>query len=128
MGIGYAREGKNLLDDARRTFEELANMTEKGAKPLGLFHQARLDVQKNDKPGAIVKLKQARELMAAGKPAGTPGTFLKSQIERLLGELDPTAVPKPSLGGPAGGGKGLQLTPEQRAELKKQGIDIPEGM
>ncbi|MGZ5969065.1 MAG: hypothetical protein ACXWP4_15435, partial [Polyangiales bacterium] len=56
-GLGYAREGKGMLDDARAAFVELANVDAvKSAKPLGLYHQARMDVAKGDKQGAISKL------------------------------------------------------------------------
>ncbi len=123
-GIGYAREGKGAVEEARRAYEELANMSEKGAKPLGLYHQARLDLLKGDKPAAILKLKQAHEILGGNGPVVGPPTYLRGQVDRLLGDLDPNAVPKAPRGGPGKGG----LTPEMIQRLKAQGVELPEGM
>lgn len=125
-GLGYAREGKGLLDDARKAFDELANLDAKGAKPLGLYHLARVDVAKGDNAGAIGKLKAAREAVHA--PGAPAATYLKDQIDKLLGRLDPTAVPKPAAkpgqipGLPPGAGPDGKLTQEQiEAFLKSMG-------
>ncbi len=126
-GLGYAREGKGLLDDARKAFDELANLDSKAAKPLGLYHLARVDVAKGDEPAAITKLKTAREAVHA--PGAPAASYLKDQIDKLLGRLDPTAVPKaaPKPGGgipslPPGAGPDGKLTQEQiEAFLKSMG-------
>jgi len=124
-GLGYANEGKGLLDDSRRAFDELSNIDAKGAKPLGLYHLARLDVAKGDKDAAINKLKNAREsIMSPGAPSAR---YLKEQIDKLLGKLDPTLVPKappgmqgiPGMPG-GGGGPGGKMTKEQMEQLLKQ--------
>jgi len=131
-GLGYAKEGKSLLDDARAAFNELANIDTKGAKPLGLYHLARLDVAKGDKAAAIEKLKTAREAVDA--PGAPSSRYLKDQVDKLLGRLDPTAVPKPAAppggipGLPAGAGPGGKLTKEQiDAFLKSMGTNMPGG-
>lgn len=116
-GLGYAREGKGLLDDARAAFVELASIDQKGARPLGLYHQARIDLAKGDKTAAIDKLKTARADVET--PGGPASTYLRSQIDKILGRLDPSAVPKPAPppggipGMPAGAGPGGKLTKEQ---------------
>lgn len=131
-GLGYAKEGKGLLDDARAAFNDLANLDLKGAKPLGLYHLARIDVAKGDKAGAIDKLKTAREAVTA--PGAISARYLQEQIDRLLGRLDPTAVPKTPTGPgqipgmPAGAGPGGKLTKEQiEAFLKSMGTNMPQG-
>lgn len=123
-GLGYAREGKGLLDDARHAFEELANLDVKGAKALGLYHQARIDLQKGDKAAATSKLKAAHD--AINQPGAAASRYLKDQIEKLLAPLDPTAVPpkpQPGAGGipgmPPGTGPGGKYTKEQLEEFIK---------
>jgi len=132
-GLGYAREGKGLLDDARAAYVEIANLDMKGAKSLGLYHQARVDLAKGDKQGAIDKLKAARtDVESPGAPSSK---YLKDQIDKLLGRLDPTAVPKPMSppggipGLPPGAGPGGKLTKEQiDAFLKSMGTNAPGGL
>lgn len=131
-GLGYAKEGKALLDDARAAFNELANVDAKGAKALGMYHLARLDVAKGDKAAAIEKLKTARDAIEA--PGAPSSRYLKDQVDKLLGRLDPTAVPKPppTPGGipglPPGAGPGGKLTKEQiDAFLKSMGTNLPGG-
>jgi hypothetical protein len=123
-GLGYAREGKGLLDDARAAFVELANVDAvKSAKPLGLYHQGRIDLAKGDRQGAISKLKAAHDAITA--PGAASAKYLKDQVEKLLGSLDPSLVPKPSPtagqipGMPQGTGPGGKLTKEQIDEFLK---------
>ncbi len=112
-GLGYAREGKGTLDDARRSFEELMNLETKGAKPLGLYHLARLDAGQGKNPEAITKLKAARD--AISQPGAPSSRYLHDNIEKLLGRLDPTSVHKaPAM--PGGGMPNLEGLPP--------GIDI----
>ncbi|MFI5300862.1 MAG: hypothetical protein ACHREM_22500, partial [Polyangiales bacterium] len=106
-GLGYAKEGKGDVAGARDAFDALANLDTKGAKPLGLYHLARLDALRSDKDGkdaAINKLKAAREAVTA--PGAPSAKFLKEAIDKLLGKLDPTAVPKAPKGPPGGMGAG----------------------
>jgi hypothetical protein len=114
-GLGYAREGKGTLDDARRSFEELMNMDGvKSAKPLGLYHLARLDAGQGKNAEAITKLKAARD--AITQPGAPSARYLHDNIEKLLGRLDPTSVHKaPAMPG-AGGMPNLEGLPP--------GIDI----
>lgn len=122
-GLGYAKEGKGLLDDARAAYQELGNIDGKAGKPLGLYHQARIDLAKGDKTAAIEKLKTAREAIEA--PGAPSSTYLKGQIDKVLGRLDPSAVPKaaPPPGGipgmPQGAGPGGKLTKEQIDQFLK---------
>jgi hypothetical protein len=129
-GLGYAKEGKGDLAGARDAFDALANLDTKGAKPLGLYHLARLDALRADKDGkeaAINKLRVAREAISA--PGAPSAKFLKDAIDKLLGKLDPTAVPKAPRGMGGGGMPGLGdldalgakngLTPDQIEQLKR---------
>jgi hypothetical protein len=122
-GLGYAREGKGLLDDARAAFVELANLDVKGAKALGLYHQARIDLAKGDRAAATEKLKTARADIET--PGGPSNNYLRGQIDKLLGRLDPSAVPKPAAppggipGMPQGAGPGGKLTKEQIDQFLK---------
>ena len=122
-GLGYAKEGKGLLDDARASYQELGNIDAKVGKPLGLYHQARIDLAKGEKTAAIEKLKTARE--AIELPGAPASTYLKGQIDKVLGRLDPSAVPKPAPppggipGMPQGTGPGGKLTKEQIDQFLK---------
>ncbi len=91
-GLGYAREGKGSIDEARRSFDELMNMEVKGAKPLGLYHLARLDAAQGKTAEAITKLKSAQD--AISQPGAPSARYLHDNVEKLLGRLDPTAVHK----------------------------------
>lgn len=130
-GIGYAREGKGSVDDARKSFDELMNMDAKGAKPLGLYHLARLDAAQGKNAEAVTKLKSARD--AISQPGAPSARYLKDNIEKLLGRLDPTSVHKeprmPGMGGmPNIQGLPPGITPDQlKALLGGQG-GMPPGM
>ena len=124
-GFGYAREGKGLLDDARRSFEELSNLDAKDANALGLYHLARIDLQKNDRDAALHKLKTALDALTANPAVSS--RFLKDQVERLMTRIDPSSVPKtpmangmsamPGLNGPGGS---QQIDPETLQKLMQQ--------
>lgn len=120
-GIGYAREGKNEIDAARRAFDELSNMDVSGAKPLGLYHLARLDLVQNQKEPALNKLKNAHDYLTNNPLVAA--RYLKEQIERLMTKIDPSSVPKtPQM--PAGFGGGAngqqQIDPETLQKLLDQ--------
>ena len=118
-GIGYAREGKGQLDDARRAFDELSNLDVTGAKPLGLYHLARLDLVQNQKDPALNKLKTAHEFLLNNPLVSA--RYLKDQIEKLMQKIDPTSVPKqpqmPSGLGGMQGPDGQQIDPETLQKL-----------
>ncbi len=137
-GLGYAKEGKAQLDDARGAFNELANLDAKGAKALGLYHLARIDVAKGDKSAALEKLKTASDAIDA--PGAPSSRYLKDQVDKLHARLDPTFAPKPVAppggaagmpgmpGLPQGAGPGGKLTKEQiDAFLKSMGTNMPGG-
>jgi hypothetical protein len=120
-GLGYAREGKGSIDEARKSFDELMNLEAKSAKPLGLYHLARLDAQQGKNPDAITKLKAARD--AISQPGAPSSRYLHDNIEKLLGRLDPTSVHKapPAMpGGMQGLPPGMSLE-QLKALMGKQG-------
>jgi hypothetical protein len=131
-GIGYAREGKGQIDDARRAFDELSNLEVVGAKPLGLYHLARLDLVQNQKDPALNKLKSAHEFLLNNPLVSA--RYLKDQVEKLMQKIDPSSVPKqpPMPGGFNGmqGPDGQQIDPETLQKLldsmkQQQGGAVP---
>jgi len=118
-GIGYAREGKGQIDDARRAFDELSNLEVVGAKPLGLYHLARLDLRQSQKDPALNKLKTAHDFLVNNPLVSA--RYLKDQIEKLMQKIDPASVPKqPPLPGALGGLQGpdgQQIDPETLQKL-----------
>jgi hypothetical protein len=128
-GIGYAREGKGQIDDARRAFDELSNLeVVVGSKPLGLYHLARLDLLQSQKDAALNKLKNAHDFLLNNPLVSA--RYLKDQVEKLMMKIDPSSVPKTpampgglgALGGPDGQ---QQIDPETLQKLlesmKQQG-------
>lgn len=92
-GIGFALEGKGDIDGALKTFRELENTDVRGFKELGMYHQARLHVAKGEIEKAKELAKGARERLQ--KPAETrPFTYLDVQVDDLLRQIDPSAVPQ----------------------------------
>jgi hypothetical protein len=130
-GLGYAREGKGAVDEARKSFDELMNMDAKGAKPLGLYHLARLDAAQGKNAEAITKLKSARD--AISQPGAPSARYLKENIEKLLGRLDPSSVHKEPRFGGAGGMPNIQglppgITPDQLKALLGGKGGLPPGL
>lgn len=122
-GVGYAHEGKNQIDDARHSFDELSNMDVPGAKPLGLYHLARLDmIDPKGKEAALNKLKNAHDYLLNNPLVSA--RYLKDQVEKLMTKIDPTSVPKtpampPGMNMPGGNGQ-QQIDPEQLQKLLEQ--------
>lgn len=124
-GIGLALEGKKDIPGALQAFHELENSDVRGYRELGMFQQARIlaaraDANSNDVPRAMELLKNAREKLrtaTAQSPFGERPLFpyLQTQVDDLLRNLDPTALPAPTAGGP-----NKQMTPEQVQRLREE--------
>lgn len=101
-GIGFALEGKGDADGALKVFKELETIPGvKTYKELGMYHQARLLAAKGDKEQALKLTKDARErLQTTGEARNA--SYLSGVLEELQRKIDPSSMPKRSLGGPGG--------------------------
>ena len=102
-GVGMALEGKADIEGALKEYRTLENADLRGYSELGLYHQARLLMtKKSDKDGAKALLIKARDKMSTVAAAGAETAsgpqqeFLKSQVNALLREIDPSLAPPPS--------------------------------
>ncbi|MGH7294353.1 MAG: hypothetical protein ACRELB_05450 [Polyangiaceae bacterium] len=111
-GIGFAAEllaqkepaaKAAHLDAALAAFKQLEQVDTMGFKELGMYHEARVALEKGDKAQAIDLLKDVYHRVTE------PGedhafSYLEFVVEDRLRELDPTALPPktPKLGGPGG--------------------------
>jgi hypothetical protein len=93
------------LDDAMTDFKALEGV-DSDFKDLGMYHQARLALDKGDRAKATDILKDLMKRVS-GSDHGTP-SYLQLVAEDRLRELDPAAVPpKMPKGFGAGGADGL---------------------
>lgn len=127
-GVGMALEGKADIEGALKEYRTLENADLRGYSELGLYHQARLLLtRKNDKEGAKGLLIKARDKMStvaapgAEAPSGPQQEFLKSQVNALLREIDPSLAPPPSQN-PMDMSQVEQMMQQRRAieQLRKQ--------
>jgi hypothetical protein len=116
-GIGLSEEGLGHTDQALAAFGELAKSDVVGFGPLGLYHQARLALQKGDREKAKELSKSALEKLEKAKGSdkviavGSQPGFTETAARDLLASIDPSAAARPST--PA-------LTPEQIQKLTEQ--------
>jgi hypothetical protein len=111
-GAGFAHEllgqtdtaGKDKhLDDALSSYKQLEQLSPKGFKELGMYHEARIFQEKGDKAKATEVLKDLHKRVT--EPGeGHAFSYLEFAVEDRLRELDPSALPPkgPKLGGPGG--------------------------
>ena len=91
-GIGFAHEGKGELDQALKAFQELENTDVRGFKELGMYHQARVLVEKGETEKAKTLATSARERIQ--RPDDTrPFSYLEVAVDDLLRKIDPSALP-----------------------------------
>jgi hypothetical protein len=130
-GIGFAHELNAAADPAQKdkeldaalaAYKELEGVDARGFKELAQYHQARVLMGKGEKDKAkelLVKLRDQLskpEEIANGLPAPPAFPFLKEVVQDRLHAIDPAAAPKM----PAGGGSGMNLSPEQIKKLMEQ--------
>jgi hypothetical protein len=121
-GAGFAHELDGKLDDALKAYKEMENTVDvRGFKELAMYHQARVAMAKGDKDKAKELFNTVRERLSKPDESGgsslvaaPPFPYLNEMAGDRLRELDPSAAPKTSLHGGAGGG---QMSP---AELKRK--------
>ncbi len=115
--MGMAFEGKGDEAGANAAYAELAGSNLDTYKNLGLYHQARLSIDKGKNDEAKEKLDKLKERLKGKDSLKTTGgnRFLMTQVDALIRIVDPNAESlSPSIG--AGG----ELTPEKLLELQKE--------
>lgn len=114
-GIGFALEGKGDIDGAIKAFKELDSITGiKTYKELGKYHQARLLAEKGEKDVPLKLIKEARErLQTTGETRNA--SYLVGVLDELQRKVDPTSMPKRSIGG-----VGQQPSLEELQKLQQQ--------
>jgi tetratricopeptide (TPR) repeat protein len=102
---GLALEGKGDVDGALKAFREVQNTDLRGLKELGMYEQARLLYARGDSAEAKNLLISARDRLRP-KTGETSGggeerllPFLSSEVDALLGQIDPAAVAQNRAGG-----------------------------
>jgi hypothetical protein len=135
-GIGFGDEllaqsdGANRdkhLGEALAEFEALEAVDVDGFKELGMYHQARVRLAKDDKAAALDLLKKLHERMDSPGEV-TKFSYLQFVVEDRLRELDPTALPpKPPptamMGGrpgQTGGGSSVDVNDPRFQELLRR--------
>ncbi len=95
-GQVFAYEAEKKWDEALRKAKDLASVTFDGAKEMADYHAGRIHLAKGDKDKATASFKAAldslRDQTSVEDGAPPPMTFLRSQVEQQLTELDPEAV------------------------------------
>jgi predicted negative regulator of RcsB-dependent stress response len=91
--IGLAREAKQELDLALKSFRELENSEVIGFKPLGLLHQARVHFAKGEKDKAKELAKAAQEAINKERSPYQTSGYLDNASRELLAAIDPSSVP-----------------------------------
>jgi predicted negative regulator of RcsB-dependent stress response len=77
-GLGYAQEAQNELDEAAKTFEQLAT-SQPFYKDYGLKHKARVLEQKGDKAGAIAAYQSIVDM----EPASSLKPYAENRLKAL---------------------------------------------
>jgi hypothetical protein len=122
-GRGFAEEGKEQPDAALKSYEAMGELASDTFKLTSLYHRARLLHGQKQKDKASELLVEARKLLEKAKLDATAATsqhpfrWLEREIDALLREVDPTALPPELPGGPGG------VLPEHiRQQLMEKGL------
>jgi hypothetical protein len=114
-GSGLALEAKGDLDGAEKAFKTLETSDETGFSALGMYHQARLLVQKGEKTKATELLTKLEEKLTKERSPTQMGGYLEKATRDLHGVIDPSKIP-PSAS---------SYTPEQMQALQQQILKDP---
>lgn len=109
-GIGMSLEAKGDADGSLKWFQDLEKAEEPGFSALGLYHQARVALNKGDKQKAKELLGKVNEKLEKERSPYAAGSYLERASRDLMAIVDPTTAPA----SPA------SYTPEQLAALKEQ--------
>lgn len=113
-GSGLALEAKGDLDGAAKIFKVLESSDENGFSALGMYHQARLLVQKGEKEKATELITKIEEKLTKERTATQLGGYLEKATRDLMGVIDPSKIPPES-----------GYTPEQMQALQAQILKDP---
>jgi hypothetical protein len=93
-GSGLALEGKGDLEGAEKIYKEIEASDETGFSSLGMYHQARLLVQKGQKDKATELLTKLNEKLSKEQraPTTTAG-YVEKAAKDLMGVIDPSKAP-----------------------------------
>jgi len=123
-GVGLCLDAKGDRDGALQAFRELTN--QEGApslSTLGLFQQARVLLERNDKDKAKQLALKAEERLTKDKDDWSQG-YLLTAVHRLLSRIDPSLAKQGT--DPGSLQELLQRDPERLQQLLKQMRGAPE--
>jgi tetratricopeptide (TPR) repeat protein len=108
-GVGLCLEAKGDADGALKSFTELEKSDEPGFGALGMFHQARVLLNKGEKDKAKDLLAKVSEKLAKEKTL-YQGAYIERASKDLMAIIDPASAPATA----------TSFTPEQLDALKEQ--------
>jgi predicted negative regulator of RcsB-dependent stress response len=115
-GTGLSLEAKGDLDGAEKIFKVLEQSDEAGFSTLGMYHQARLLVQKGHKDKAIELLTKLNEkLSKEQRSPTTTASYVEKAARDLMGVIDPSKAPPTA----------SNYTPDQVQALQQQILKDP---
>lgn len=115
-GTGLALEAKGDLDGAEKIYKVLEQSEEAGFSTLGMYHQARLLVQKGQKDKATELLTKLNEKLSKEQRAPTTtASYVEKSARDLMGVIDPSKAPPTT----------SNYTPDQMQALQQQILKDP---
>lgn len=89
-GVAIALEAQGKSDEALKAFEKLKEV--EGQKELAEYHIARLRLAQGDEEGGKSILKALYDQLKAPKEDSPPSTYLRTEVELRLAEIDSSLV------------------------------------
>jgi len=108
-GVGLCLEAKGDVDAALKSFGELEKSDEPGFGALGMFHEARVLLNKGEKDKAKELLTKVSEKLAKEKTL-YQGAYIERASRDLMAIIDPASAPASA----------TSFTPDQLDALKEQ--------
>ncbi|MFO0570883.1 MAG: tetratricopeptide repeat protein [Polyangiaceae bacterium] len=114
-GVGLCLEAKADMDGANKAFQDLEKSDEPGFSSLGLYHQARLLVQKGDKDKAKELIAKITEKVNKEKSPLMASSYVEKASRDLLAVIDPSTAPASA----------TSYTPEQLDQMREAILKDP---
>ncbi len=119
-GIAFSYEGEQEWDHAKERYDELARLADGAYRNLADYHLARVLLAKGENEEAKELLTSLVERLNDPDDHDSPEmTYVSSQAQIRLMQLDPSAVPS-SAGSFQGGGGLDNMSPEQIQRIMQQ--------